>query len=193
MFFSRTHLICGVQCSIWPVASKSEQVIAKEKLECALVLIKKYTPVKFSDLVKDVSGVLVAGIPTFHGQYIKDLKLIELYDEFVIDPNTTAEELASTLIHEAQHGRLFRLGYGYDEGIRGRIEALCFRSERLFGSRIPNGIKIVENADVWLSGNYDERFTNKGNREAHLNALDNIDIPRWFKGLLLWLVQRKST
>jgi hypothetical protein len=45
--------------------------------------------------------VLVAGIPVFHGQYINDLKLIELYDEFVFDPDTSIEELASTLVHEA--------------------------------------------------------------------------------------------
>jgi hypothetical protein len=137
--------------------------------------------------------VLVAGIPVFHGQYINDLKLIELYDEFVFDPDTSIEELASTLVHEAQHARLFRLEFEYNESIRGRIEALCFRSERLFGSRIPNGNKIIEDANVWLSGKYDERFTNEGNREAHLNALKNSDAPKWFKGLILWLVQRKST
>lgn len=48
------------------------------------------------------------------------------------------EVIASYLIHEATHAKLFSLGFGYDAAIRPRIERACLRSELRFALRLGN-------------------------------------------------------
>jgi len=172
---------------------KAQRQLIYKRLQDALSLIEEYSPVRFAQLTNDVERILVAGDPTFHGQYIQKLRLVELYDDYVLDDDTTTEELASTLVHESQHARLFRLGLGYEENIRNRIERLCFMSERIFSHRIPNGDKVWKRADAWLNNDLDEHFSNKAREEADFQALEQLGCPVWIQKLLKRYVRRRAT
>jgi hypothetical protein len=169
---------------VWRIVRKRERQRLFERVEESLRILQAYVPVRFAQFQKDVASILIAGDPTFHGQYIKELKLIELYDDHVSNPATTVEELGSILVHEAQHARLFRLGFGYEEALRNRIEKLCFRSEKIYGLRIPCGERVVENADAWLQKDLADFFSNQSRREVAFKTLDELGCPRWLQGLL---------
>jgi hypothetical protein len=52
-----------------------------------------------------------------------------LGEKFILAPDTIAEAVACTVVHEATHGRLFKLGIPYDEPLRYRVEMMhksCF-------------------------------------------------------------------
>ena len=125
--FSYRSELCGISVGIWAPAPKTERALALEKTEAALRLIRARTPRGYSALKSDVQSILVAGNPTFRGQFLSELRMVELYDDDTTDSETSVEELACTLVHEAQHARLFRLGFEYEESLRGRIERICFR------------------------------------------------------------------
>ena len=192
-WLSPKRVIRSIDSSVWFLVPKTNRKIAFQKLEEALSLIREYSPVRFTQLSGDVEKILVAGDPSFHGQYIRELNLIELYDDYVISSETTVEELASTLVHEAQHARQFRLGIGYDETERDRVERMCFLSERNFGRRIPSGSKVIEKAEAWLNISSGHHFSNEARKEAKFEALEKLGCPAWLINLLKWWVQRKAT
>jgi hypothetical protein len=45
-----------------------------------------------------------------------------LFFKYVLSSETAVTDVASTLVHEAQHARLWRLGFSYEEMERARIE-----------------------------------------------------------------------
>ncbi|MEJ2378890.1 MAG: hypothetical protein P8Y71_27060 [Pseudolabrys sp.] len=154
-----------------------------------------HDPVRFSQLAGDVRGIFVAGEPACRGQYIKELQLIELDDGYVQDLQTTAEEVASTIVHEAQHARLCRLGFGYETGIRNRIERLCFLSQRIFGLRLPCGETVLDTADSWLNSDIGQHFSDDALTEAHVEAnferLEELGCPKWIQRILRKYVKHK--
>jgi hypothetical protein len=190
--FSPSRQILGISCSAWLLLSKEQKTLCFKKLEDALVLIKNYSPVRFSDLSSKVKNILVAGDPTFHGQYVRDMRLIEIYYEYALATETTTQELASTLIHEAQHARLFDLGIEYDEGNRDRVERICFQAEKNFGIRIPEGESVIKKADAWLEASTEEHFSSATQKEADYAALKQLGCPSWIVSLVRRCAKRKA-
>lgn len=193
MRFSHRVYIHGVPCYVFLLHSKQEKEAIFHKLHGAILLVKIYAPVMFSQLCTDVESILVFGNSSHLGRYINKLRLVELYDEYVYKPETTIEMIASTIVHEAQHARLFRLGIGYEEAIRYRVERLCFLAERLFGLRIPNGEQVINHANNQLNNNYDGRFSNEAKSEANFKVLEELGCPMWIQKLLKWYIKRKHT
>lgn len=172
------------------LSTSEEKVLAFDKLILALDLIDKYAPEKFRTLQMDVRSILVAGVPTALGTYIHKLRMIELYDRYVLDTRTTSESLACTLIHEAQHARLRRLGFGYDETIRSRIERLCFRAQRNLARRFKNDA-LVSEAEAWMEAD-PEFFSNDSRRERQISALRELGCPDWIIKALAWIARRRA-
>ena len=63
-------------------------------------------------------------------------------ERFVVDEGTTPEMIASVIVHEATHARLFRMGIGYEEGRRARVEQVCLRRELAFAAKLPDRAKV---------------------------------------------------
>jgi len=172
--FGEKRVLRGMSVAVWVLSSPDQRGLLFEKMESALRLIEKLAPDKFRALQRDVRSILVAGVPTFRGRYVQKLRMIELYHEYVLKVQTVPESLACTLIHEAQHARLFRLGFGYDEPIRERIEKLCIRAQRNFARLLPNGDDLVAEAEAWLAADLEPIFSNKSRRQADLRALREL-------------------
>lgn len=184
--------IKGIEVAVPFFTSKAERIVIFERLEEALIIIEKYSPVCFSNMQNDVDKILVRGDQTYHGQYYKNTKLIELYETYVRSSATTTEEISSILVHEAQHGRLFRLGYGYEEEVRERIERICFRSELKFGNRIPNGEKVIKKAQKWLNSDMKNIFSTYERQLARMEALRKLGTPNWIVKIIEILVLRNT-
>ena len=168
-----------VKVAVWALSTSEEKALAFDKLDSALGLIEKYAPEKSRTLQVDVRSILVAGLPTFRACYIHKLRMAELYHGYVLDVQTTPESLACSLIHEAQHARLYRLGFGYEEPIRGRIERLCFRAERNFARLLPKGGELVAEAEAWMEADPEPVFSDESRRRGKLKALEELGCPDW--------------
>ena len=62
--------------------------------------------------------------------------MCELEDNFVRAEDTSVAQIASAIIHEAIHARLMRLGFGYEEPKRLRIEQICFGAQQAFAEKL---------------------------------------------------------
>lgn len=189
--FSEKRELHRLPVAVWMLSTSKDRALAFDKLDAALRLIERHAPRKLKALQKDLRSILVAGAPSFWGCYIHKLRMIELYFDYVLDDQTPPASIASTLIHEAQHARLWRLGFGYDEPIRARIERLCFRAERNFARLIPEGEASVARAEAWIEANLEPVFSIEGRRQSNLKALKKLGAPAWLIKTMAWVSRRR--
>lgn len=189
--FSEKRELHRLPVAAWMLLTSEEKALAFDRLGAALGLIERYAPRKLKALQKDVRAILVAGHPGIWGCYVHKLRMIELYSDYVLDDRTTPESIASTLIHEAQHARLWRLGFGYDEPIRARIERLCFRAERNFSRMVPGGEESVARAEAWIESDLEPVFSIEGRMQANLDGLANLGAPVWLIKIMAWISRRR--
>ena len=111
--------------------------------------------------------------------------------KYVLDAQTTPASLACLLIHEAQHARLRRLGFGYDETIRNRIEKLCYRAQRNFARLLPNGGALVAEAEALMEAD-SEFFSNESHRRRDIKALRELGCADWIIKTAAWVARRRT-
>lgn len=115
------------------------------RLDASLALIERYTPHYYRHLVRDFAGILVERYAC-RGAYLPDQRvgLVEL--TFAVNPTFTDAQRAATILHEAMHAKLDRLGASTEMADRPRQERFCRRAEIEFGKLVPEGEPIVKRA-----------------------------------------------
>jgi hypothetical protein len=110
--------------------------------------------------------------------------LCELDERFVLADTTIPEQIASTIVHEATHARLRRCGFGYDEAIRARVEAIFFRRQIAFAGRLPEGALSRDEAERNLTLRPPSDWTNEAMQDRHrrggAETLRYGGVPEWF-------------
>ena len=157
--------------------------IGFEKIERALLLIKTYSPTRFTQVQRDVRRIFVLGDPTVVGRWHQDLQTCEIEAGYLSASETSDAAVACTIIHEATHARLMRWGFSYEESKRLRTERICFRAERAFARRLPNEEEQVRRADEMLALD-GECFSDAGRRAAMRDGLRTLGVPRWVVSIL---------
>src|SRR5262245_12890125 len=94
------------------------------RVEAALGLIKTYDKRRHDRLLNDVERVWVRLLPGELGHFSVATGACVLDTRFVLDETTSPDMLATVIVHEATHARLRRCGFGYDEEMRHRVEAI---------------------------------------------------------------------
>ncbi len=184
--------LLGVPVSIWRLSTPEERAVAIEKLRAGLRLIEKTAPRRLEQIRSDVGCILVAGDPTFVARFVDELKLVEFYEAYVVDGGTTAAMVACTLVHEAQHARLCRLGFGYEEPIRGKVERICFRAERNFARLLPGEDALVNQAQAWMDADSGAHYSNEAQRQAYISALRALGFPPFLVKTADWVSTRRA-
>lgn len=125
------------------------------RLDEALGLIEQYVPHHFRRLARDFSRILVQRYAC-RGAYIPDQGtcLVEL--TFTVNRDFTTAQIAATILHEAMHARLHRLGFPLEMADRARQERFCRRAEIEFGNAVPGGAPIVDRAQEGLAAPDDQ-------------------------------------
>ena len=125
------------------------------RLDESLALIERYVPHHFRRLARDFSSILVQRYAC-RGAFIPDqgVCLVEL--TFTVNPEFSPAQIAATILHEAMHARLHRLGFPLEMADRARQERFCRRAEIEFGRAVPGGAAIVERALAGLELRDDE-------------------------------------
>jgi hypothetical protein len=163
------------------------------RVEGALLLVKQHSPVHYSRIIRDLERIWVNLVPHGVAAHYHSLKACVLDERFVDDSATSAEHIASAIVHEATHARLDRCGIAYDEDRRARIEAICFRRELALAVRLPDGSKLQQhlaqcldwhkaNPDYFREPQFRERFDN-----GQIEALRHLGAPEWFLRAILAL------
>jgi hypothetical protein len=160
------------------------------RVEEALSLIKQHSPLDYARITRELERVWVNISVYGRAQYHRALRACILDERYVADQATTAEEIASTIVHEATHARLERYGIKYKEELRTRIEAICFRRQLAFTVRLPNSAepqKIGRSLE-WYKSNPDQ-FSDARFREYRTTgtaeALRYLGTPGWLIRALL--------
>jgi hypothetical protein len=165
---------------------QDERLLAR--VEEALSLIKRYDRLRYDRLSRNVRRVWVHTLPYGLGTYNEALAACELDARFVLDETTSQELIAATIVHEATHLRLLRSGIGYEQAVRARVEAVCFRRELAFAAKLPNGDQVKQIAErgleiapgFWTDAEHNQRLA-----DGQLEALRYLGVPDWFvRGLV---------
>lgn len=112
------------------------------RVEAALRLIETHDLQSHRRLARDLDRVWVRLLTTGVAQYDPRLGACLLDERFVLAEGTDISHIAAAIVHEAAHARLWRYGFGYDEAVRTRIEAICLRREVSFARKLPDGERV---------------------------------------------------
>jgi hypothetical protein len=115
------------------------------RLATALDLIRRYTPHYYRHLRRDFAGILVKRYEC-RGAYLVEPRICLVELTFVVNPGFSEAQVAATILHEAMHARLHRLGVAVGSADRARQERFCRRAEVEFGRLVPGGERIVQRA-----------------------------------------------
>jgi hypothetical protein len=177
---------------LWVGSFESDPEPSLRRVEQALNLIKTYDPIRYRRLIQDLERIWVFIIAEGRAAFDGAIWACMLDPRFVLDEATPLEELAASIVHEAAHARLERVGIKYQQQFRTRIEALCFRRQRAFGARIPKGEEICKEADRRLTEYANAHYwTDEASRirynEGARAALEHLEVPNWLIRVLLAL------
>jgi len=119
------------------------------RLDEALGLLERHVPHHFRRLRRDVGRILVQRYAC-RGAFLPEGNtcLVEL--TFAVNRDFSASQIAATILHEAMHARLHRLGFPLEMADRARQERFCRRAEIEFGNAVPDGAPIVVRARAAL-------------------------------------------
>jgi hypothetical protein len=179
---SERRIVRGIPVAVlWP--STAERAVAYPKLEDALGLIERYDPQRFRYLSRDARLIWLFGSVGALGSWHAETRILQLRLNYVIDTRTPVVEIASILVHEGTHARLRRLGFGYGERERARIEHVCFRAEIAFARRLPDAGDVIARAERQIARD-PIIWTDAGRRAGYAGDLQALGVPRWLARLL---------
>lgn len=149
-----SHNVRGIPVVIENTRPDIDTADVLARLERTLALIEAYVPHHFRHLKRDFAYIVVQRFAC-RGAYFHEQRacLVEL--TFTVNSNFSDAEVAATILHEAMHARLHRLGFPLEMEDRARQERFCRRAEIEFGLLVPNGDRVVERAK-WTVDQSDE-------------------------------------
>jgi hypothetical protein len=106
-------------------------------------------------------------------------------------PATTVAAIACTVVHEATHAWLFKLGIGYESPIRYRVEIVCIKASLSAAQKLPGGEAEVDYCRGQLSIN-PEFFSNEKFLERSTDHLRELGCPEWIIRTLLWIREKRA-
>ena len=187
MRLGRRREVHGILVSAF--TDKAQRDTALERVAAAVELIHRYHPGGFRRVQRGVKRILISWLPGTRGEYQSEGGLCVLNDEHVCAPETSVARIASTVVHEATHARLIRAGVPYEESLRPRIERICFRAQRAFGLRLPDGADVVDAADRQLART-DDFASSDAQWHRLLDSGRKIGFPGW---ALTWFDRRRQS
>jgi hypothetical protein len=146
-----TRTVRGIPITVHNTRPDVDTEAVFARLDAALGLIARYVPHHFRHLQRDFRLILVQRYAC-RGAYLpdQDACLVEL--TFSTNPSFSEAQVAATILHEAMHARLHRLGFPLAFPDRARQERFCRRAELEFGAVVPDGAPIVARALDSLQG-----------------------------------------
>lgn len=172
---------------LWVGAFTNRDEAALQRVEDALQLMRQQSPLHYSRIVRNLDRIWVHLTPAARGHYLRRLNACVLDERFVLAEETTLEQIASVIVHEATHAALERRGIAYDEPQRHRIEAIYIRRQLHFVSSLTGCDAEKESVRASLDYYVDnqEFFSDANMQQRYLEG--GVETLRWL-GVPSWLV-----
>lgn len=155
-----------------------------QKVAAALELIAMHSPGAYRHVRQSVKQIVIAGRrSSFCGLYLYDLEWCLLARDWIRDDVATAPVIAMTIVHEATHGRLHRLGIQTTRENHIRVERLCVKAEIALAGRLPNGEALRD----WAQQIYDDAESIWSVERLHRGWSESLrerGLPKWFVAVL---------
>lgn len=151
-----------------------------DQIEESLGLIERVQPIRYQQIVRDLGRNWVRSLSHARGQYDHAVRACTISAKVFDGYYNRPEEIALIIIHEATHARLTRLGIGYDEAIRSRVEAICHRRELSFAKLLDDD-QAIHVAGYYLANpiDYSDEAVDSRNETAMLADARDIGFPLW--------------
>ena len=167
-------------------SGKFDEKSLVDRATAALHLIAEADARRYTRIRRHLRRILIGAFPGRLAQYAHKWRLCQLDDSFVKDPETTINEIASTIIHEATHARIAQRGLAYHLD-RQRHEHICLEEERAFVSRLPESGRVLARIEHLRSK--EPMFweqTDARTRTASEKALVELGLPKWLIRTILY-------
>jgi len=159
-----------------------------QRIAAALILIRQHDPSTFTRIRTRFSGILVFGNERYRLAYWKHSgRLCVITVRYILSPESSPEDLALTLAHEAMHARLFDLGDEYIEGRRARIEVICAMAELALARQLPESRALVEQAEHRIqdfASTSETHWSSATARTEEFRYLREMGAPRWMLSIV---------
>lgn len=159
------------------VADTDDQL---DRIEESLRLIEQVQPIRYQQIVRDLGRIWVRSLSYARGQYNDSVRACSISAKAFDGYYNRPEEIALIIVHEATHARLARLGIGYDEAIRSRVEAICHRRELSF-AKLLDDEQAIYVAGYYLANpvDYSDEAVDSRSEAALLADARDIGFPLW--------------
>lgn len=102
-------MLHGLPVTVVNTRSDIETEHVFSRLDAALELIRRHTLHYYRHLQRDFAGIVVRRYEC-RGAYLVEPRLCLVELTFVVNPGFSEAQVAATMLHEAMHARLHRLG-----------------------------------------------------------------------------------
>lgn len=164
---------------------RTEDVFAR--IDAALGLIESHQPWHLRRMRRDFARIESRRFAC-RGAYFPEERVCLVELTFAVNPAHSIVEIAATILHEAMHARIHRMGVRQDLITRAREERFCRRAEIELAQAVPGGDTVLERAlaalamtDEEVAPAVDWSLASQRVRDADLAALD---APAWLKRAL---------
>lgn len=186
---SRWETYEGVHIGVLRICADARQTTPK--IRDALDLINRVAPFRLRRLRREVQRIWVFPVAPNLAEWHHTSRMCVLDSEFAQSSTTTISQLAATLVHEATHGRLNRLGFKYHEDRRLDIERVCLAEEIRFAKQLPDGQEIIRDAESQMARPASD-WTTASLNEARLDSLRQLNCPGWLVRLAERSLRRRT-
>jgi hypothetical protein len=125
-----------VRVSVTTTQDAVEEIVLA-KVFAALDILYDTIPAQLERIPRMMHGLTIAKLRDAIGVWRSDLGVCLLDETYVVNVDTTPQDVASTIVHELTHARLERAGFRYNVMARARCERVCFLAERNFVLLLP--------------------------------------------------------
>jgi hypothetical protein len=172
---------------------KDDADVVRQRIVDALGLLKRIDTETFSRVRRDLAGGIKVESHLQNRAQFNPRSFACEFEWAMLTGEIETEEIALTIVHEAAHARLWRLGVPYTEDLRPRVEAICIRREVAFARKLPDGkdwADWVERGIKSFDGQFltDQAFSEreKKYRWRSLRHIRKLGMPKWFvRGLVI--------
>ena len=130
------HSVRGFPVVVENTRADIATAVVLARLDEALALIERHQPWRFRHLQRDVAGFWIVRYPC-RGAYFPETRTCMTELTFLARTDITAAPVASSILHEGMHARMYATLTGPSSFDSAREERICRRAELEFGLALP--------------------------------------------------------
>jgi hypothetical protein len=177
------------QVSEIPVTVTSRDSLTVEamfhKVAAGLEVLRKFYPRGYGTVRRQIQRVVVGYSPDARAKWWDPPRVCMLSIEYFSQEAASATDVAFSLLHEATHGRLERLGFSYTPERRLRLETICTRAQMTLAENLPDHDSRVAVLNQTLE-ELDRSYSDANLQAGRVHALRELGAPPWLIRAVQW-------